>query len=507
MRHAYAGERAIKNAVISSPDSTTASTAAPGTLYLPATPGQVLNGLGVNQQGRSSYDAYKARAVFPNYVSEGVRGMIGVMHNKPPVIELPSALAPLRETASVHGEGLELLLRRINEAQLVSGRIGLLLDLPDSGNPILPYIATYDAETIINWDTGYVDEPTLQALNMLVLDESGYERVDYFEWKLVQRYRVLMLGDPFAEESEQSGVSYRQGVFEATTFSVEGMIEPVIRGQALEQIPFVFINSTDLLPTPLNPPLLELANLCLAIYRGEADYRQSLFLHGQDTFTVIGGKEDEQYALGCGAALNIPLGGDAKFVGVNSAGLPEQRSCLENDRKRAAEIGAQLLDTTSRVKESAEALRVRVAAQTATLNQIALAGAMGLEMTLKTAARWVGADENAVSVTPNTEFAEMGLIAADILALMQAKAAGAPLSDETIHDIIREAGFTELEFAEEVAKIKEEQAQNQDPVQQINLERSKLALAADKQRLSGNPDGIAQRIMDEKLKLQNPPVS
>jgi hypothetical protein len=180
MRHTHGGERMVKDA---------------GFTYLPATPGQRRDGLEKGQKGRDSYDAYKLRAVFPGYVTEAVKSLIGIMHHNPPTIELPVAMEPLREKGTVSGESLELLLRRINEQQLIAGRVGLLADLQKGAQ--LPYIATYDAETVINWDNGQVDDPTLQSLNMVVLDESEFVRVNYFEWQLLnQAWCVLMLGNP-----------------------------------------------------------------------------------------------------------------------------------------------------------------------------------------------------------------------------------------------------------------------------------------------------------------------
>lgn len=441
MRHVHAGERAVKDAELT---------------YLPATPGHRLDGMAVGAEGRASYDAYKTRAIFPGYVTEAVKSLIGIMHHNPPTIELPVVMEPLRDKGTVNGESLELLLRRINEQQLIAGRVGILADLQD-GSP-LPYIATYEAETIINWDNGQIDDPTLQSLNLVVLDESEYERVNVFEWVQKTKHRVLILGE--VETNEESGV-YQQALFEGAEvdFNPDAMIEPEIRANKLEQIPFVFINSTDLLPDPLKPPLLELGNLCLAIYRGEADYRQNLYLQAQDTFVIIGGNDDKTYRLGAGAAINLPLNGDAKFVGVNSSGLPEQRQSLENDKARAAQLSGQLIDTTSRAKESGEALRIRVAAQTASLPRIAMAGAEGLQTLLRIIAVWVGADPDEVVVTPNLDFAEIGLTIADILQLTQAKAAGAPITDEDLHAILVENDLSQTDYATAVAKLTEEKRQ------------------------------------------------
>lgn len=443
LRDCHKGEDAIKDK---------------GVQYLPPTPGHLIDGMNPGDRGYKNYQAYKMRALFPSYVEEAVNEMVGAMHQKPPIIELPPALQPLIDRATLNGESLNLLLRRINEAQLITGRIGLMLDLPEgkSSAPVIPHIATYDTETIINWDDGMRGNPPVQTLNLVVLNETEPERQTEFEWKEVQKYRVLILGQP--DENETTG-RYRQGVFrETTSFNTLEMIEPSVRGQFLEELPFVFVNATDLLPQPMNPPLLKLANLCLAIYRGEADYRMNLFMQAQDTLVVIGGDDDDEYRVGAGASINVGLGGDAKFIGVNSSGLSEQREALQNDRSVAGGMAGQLLDTTSRLKESGEALQTRVAAQTVTLHQVALTGAEGLQKILRIAAKWVGADPNAVRVTANVDFVGAKLSPAAYLQLAQAKESGLPLSSESIHARLKKDEYTVKEFEEEIKLLAEERA-------------------------------------------------
>lgn len=444
LRDGYAGERVVKDR---------------GFVYLPATPGQTLDGINRGERGRQNYEAYKTRAVYPPFIAEAVKAMVGVMHHKPPVIELPTALELLRENATADGESLEMLLRRINEAQLVTGRIGLLLDLPATPSAEVVFqVATYEAEKVINWD-----------VNLVVLDESDVERNADFEWQAVQKFRVLM-----------SDGTYRQAQFRETVqFDASALQPPTVRGQSLAQIPFVFLNASDTLPDVMNPPLLQLADLCLTIYRGEADYRQNLFMQSQDTLVVEGGEEDAEYRVGAGAVLNVPLGGDAKFIGVSSNGLPEQRQALENDYRRAAQMGAQLLDTTSRAKESGEALGIRVAAQTASLNQIALASAHALQSLLRIAAEWIGANPDEVVITPNLDFTDAGMSASEFLQLTQAKAAGFPLSDESLHALAVENELTVMDFANELALVEAEK--------QKALELARQKFAAQPQRPPDEP--------------------
>lgn len=443
-RDCYEGEREVK---------------LKGTEYLPATSGQIADGItDVNSVGYQSYNAYKTRAAFPDFMSLAVETAIGIMWSKPPVIELPKAMEPMLEKATTKGEGLMQLLRRINEQQLVTGRLGLLADLPEKPDPArpFPYIAMYVTEDIINWDEGLREQVIEDSLNLVVLDETSNERQANFEWKLVQKYRVLVLGA--TETNEEAGV-YKSGMFSGQNaiFSEEGMIIPSIRGNTLEKIPFVFINGKDIIAQPDNPPLLGLAKLIMTIYRGEADYRQSLFMQGQDTLVIIGGQQDgDQQRVGAGAQLALPIGGDAKYIGVSSTGISEQRQAIEADKKDAASKAGQLIDTSSKSKESGEALKTRIAAQTATLNQIAQSGAEGLKSILRTIAEWMGANPDEVVVTPNLEFADESMTGKDLIDFMTAKTMGAPISLQTIHNMLQDKDVTEYSFEDEVALIQDE---------------------------------------------------
>ncbi len=479
MRDTYRGERIVKKA---------------GVKYLPPTSGMIADGMrDAQQKGFQAYDAYRKRARFPDTVREAVEALLGVMHHKPATIELPEKMEFLRGDATARNESLQMLLRRINEQQLIAGRLGLLADVAEAGERAdLPYVAVYEAEDVINWDEGRSDGIEVQNLNFTSIDETEVERIADFEWEEQRKYRVLLLTrdesdeaavaaaqgtgargtgaggtgeEPVANLPEGEGV-YRMGVFREnnTTFTPTRMITPKIKGNTLSKIPFVFVNTKDVVPEPDDPPLLGLSNLSLAIYRGEADYRQALFMQGQDTLVVIGGPSDEEHRVGAGASINLPVQGDAKYIGVDSQGLSEMRQALENDYDRAGQKGGQLLDNVGGDKESGEALRVRVAAKTATLNQVAQTGGFGLESILKTIAVWLRADPDQVVVMPNTDFADDRMSGKQLTELMTAKQLGAPLSLESIHLQMQEQGITDLKFEEELKKIEDEKALGLAPI-------------------------------------------
>lgn len=466
MRDTYRGERIVKKA---------------GRTYLPATAGMLQDGMGSEQPGLKAYEAYRMRARFPDSVRDAVEALLGVMHRKPATIELPAAMEPMRLKATARNESLQALLRRINEEQLKLGRAGLLADVAESID--MPYISIYNAETIINWDEGRSDGIEIQNLNLVSLNETEDERISDFEWEEKQKFRIMLLTRNESDEATIDAVQgtggslsgdsnepvlnlpqgeglYQMGVFRDTdtSFDPDQLITPKIRGRTLSKIPFVFVNSKDVVPEPDDPPLLGLSNLSLAIYRGEADYRQSLFMQGQDTLVVIGEPDsDKSYRVGAGATINLPtVQSDAKFIGVDSQGLPEQRTSLENDYTRAGEKGGQLLDNVSSGQASGESLRVRVSAKTATLNQVAITGAFALENILKIIAEWIGANPDEVVVIPNLDFTDDQMSGKQLTELMAGKTLGAPLSLESIHERMQERSMTSKTFEEELAQIENE---------------------------------------------------
>ena len=365
--------------------------------YLPATSGMKNDGMTTKQPGYLAYNAYLCRAVFPDLVGTALKGLIGIIHRKPATIELPPQLEEMEKNATIHGESLQALLRKITTHQLLKGRFGLLVEAPDGvpAGEALPFIVTYTAESMINWDTG-VREQGKQQLEIVVLDETELERVDQFNWEAKKKHRILMrASEQFAEE-DQSGVS--EGVYivgtlreeDGTEISAVQFMAPEIAGNQLERIPFVFVNSGDLIPDPDDPPLLGLGTLSMTIFRGEADYRQALFLQGQETLVIIGANppavEGEDIKVGAGAEINLPVGGDAKYVGVSADGLDQMRKALENDKETAISLGAQILDTIGSNAESGEAFRIRVSAKTTSIVDIVKTGAAALEQALKIAA-------------------------------------------------------------------------------------------------------------------------
>ena len=435
-----------------------------GHRYLPPTAGMQLDGMCQGELGWCNYQAYLNRALFYGYYNEGVDLALGMLWNKPPVIEgLKGTPLEYLETRATHeGESLERLLYRINEAQISTGRIGIMADLKageNVGQP-RPYISLYSALTITNWDAGFTGELAQETLNMVVLDESGPRRQaeNIFSWEDYNQYRVLMLGA--AGTNEQSGV-YQQGVFGtdegAPDFDPSKMFTPNILGRPLNEIPFVFIHANSTTSCPQDPPMLSLADLVLHLYRLQADY--SAELHGQTSATLVtkGMVRDPKEAkkpIRIGVGGHVDLGSskeaEAYFLELSGKGLPEMRSAVADAKQLARERSGEIVDQSSRGRESGNSLEQRISVRTATLHSIAQHGAEGLQKLLKIMARWMGMSDGqvaAIKVKANTVFSKSKISGVDFKALTEASLLGGvviPLS--AMHNWLIANGFTDQTF-------------------------------------------------------------
>lgn len=444
MEDTYAGERAVKQR---------------GLAYLPSTAGQRDRGMASStDEGWLQYAAYRERAIYHDIINEAVQAMVGIMHRKPASIKVPKKLEDMLKRCTPDGEDVQSLLRRINEQQLVKARIGLLLEVPD-GRPVnetTPFIVTYPAANVVNWDVGVTTEQGTRRIELVALDESEYERTGMFNWTWVNKCRLLLSGVEMLEadpsQEARSGyvvASLRDGRYEPTAADFEA---PSVGGRTLAQVSFTFVNANDIAPEPEAPPLIGMSNLALAIYRGEADYRHTLFMQGQETLVTKGLKDDQNPKIGAGAHIRLPAdpGADAKFIGISAQGLAEQRQAIEGLLKKAAERGTKLLDfDEGGSAASGESLRIRVASRTTTLVSIAKTSAEGLKQQLRYAAEWVGADPDEVEVDANTDFADQSLTGRELLEWTQAKMMGAPISRRTIHTMMRKRDATDFDTMEE----------------------------------------------------------
>jgi hypothetical protein len=342
-----------------------------GTVYL-----QEPTGFSVlpNDARARAYDGYKERASFPEFLAPSVAAMIGVIHGKEIIPEIPDALSFLWENADGDGLPLEAFHRRITRELLTIGGYVILADAPEDGGD--PYLTGFSRDRLINWDTDW-----------FVLDESRPRR-DGFVWKQLEQYRLLEMD---------------AGAFSPWLYDEEGnRSEVIVRargGGALTRIPIAVGNALDLSPRVEPPPLIGVARAALSIYRKTADQEQALYMGANPTLVAIDGPAPEVVGAGVvhemyGAPGTKP---DLKYVEANNSGLKDRRIEIDAYREQAVMAGARLFESAV-AGESGEARRLRFNSEQATLMSIAQSSCLLLERALKNAAMIAGVPEDDIVV-------------------------------------------------------------------------------------------------------------
>ncbi|XWN29743.1 MAG: DUF4055 domain-containing protein [Devosia sp.] len=439
MRDTLKGERAIKHSIKSLD-------------YLPKPDGmrtlEESSSEAERKLGVSMYASYKQRAQFPDFVAPAVHEMLGTMHRVEATIELPPQLESLIDNATLDGATLRSFHKRITRELLTVGRFGVYCDWRELNGDVVPYLAGYVAESIINWS---------EDSTFYVLVENELRR-DGFEWDEVRRWRAL-------ESDEETGATTVRIFedFEGEIIEVDSDVAPADRrGRPIDFMPITVATATDITNEPASPPLIGMARAALAIYRLDADYRHQLFWTGQETLVISGIPDAEgdasnlPTAVGSGVMLVLPVDARAEYVSPSGTGIEAHRLAKMDEFDRAREIQALTYETSSSGAESGESRRVRMRQRTVRLVDVALTSAEVLQRSLRSLARWSNLKEDGIVVIPSLDFIDSKLEAQEIDALLRAWQVGG-ISRQTLYHRLQEGEIArqDVTFEEELADIVE----------------------------------------------------
>ena len=222
----------------------------------------------------------------------------------------------------------------------------------------------------------------------------------------------------------------------------------MFKGKKSKEIPFVFINATNISASPELPILNSVTEKSLAIYRGEADYRQALFMQGQETpwFRGASPEEAKEFLLGSnGCIASTSDNFEAGFMGVNGNGLGEMKEGLSNLHELAVMEGSKLLNAGA--NESGEALKERNDSATISLSTIASACESGLASMMQILARWGGINGD-IEISMNKDFSSASMDWTQALAAINGYNSGLPVTREDIHRAMVDGGLVGSEWSE-----------------------------------------------------------
>lgn len=391
----------------------------------------------LTEQDANAYNAYKTRATYYNATGRTISGLHGMLFRKPPVIDAPTNAQPIIDDIDLNGNSLIDFSSAIAHELLEVGRIGVLVEYPQSDTVGLtvaqvtalnlrPYLTVYDAENVINWKTSRINNK--HALIQVVLQEVRTTDKNEFEQTTEPQYRVLDLFE---------GV-YRQRVFIINQRGDDELIGetfPKMNGAAITEIPFIFINATNLCDEIEEPPLLDLVNVNLAHYRVTADYEHGCHFTGLPTPIVTGYSNDggDKLYIGSGSAWIFPdPNAKAFYLEFTGQGLASLENNLNRKEQQMAVLGARMLSSDKKAAEAAETAAIHRAGENSVLATMSQNLSSGINKALAILSKWanVGSD---ITIEINRDFNAVPMDALQLTALVSAWQQGA-ISDKTLFD-------------------------------------------------------------------------
>lgn len=362
------------------------------------------------------YESYCERAQYPEWVKDGLRVMMGLVAKTQPQIELPSALAGMEERATSDGFGLEQLFVRVVRQVVSHGRAPLVVNVDDNGQP---YITMYRPINAINWKESVCDSGRTDLTLAVFREFRDKENADIYSHETEQVYRVYQLKDGVcvSKVEKEDGELVSDEVVLGRYFNNE-------LTSGLDFLPIVYCGSTDNAPDVDEVPLLTMAKAALKYYQLSADYYQSLHYTSHPQPWVSGLDSDAELTLtGPSAAWNLGHDGSCGYLEFQGHGIEAVRKAMQEQKGASLEAGARVMDVSAGA-ESGEARKARQNDQHATLHTIVVTVAEAIEQCLRYAAKWLGADESAVSFTVEPDFSAAVVDPQMVMMLRDAALAG-----------------------------------------------------------------------------------
>ena len=485
-RDCVAGESAIRGKIVT---------------YLPPPPGMATTSEFLATGKRTvndRYHFYASFADFPEIVSPTLNGIQGLIHEKPPEFILPASMEYLREAATPDGESLEELWERITQEILVTGRIVLLGEVVNDRLLLCPY----PTESLINWRLDPIilgGRSSLVVLREVNLVQDGSDEFKHAE---LVTYRVLRMIE--GAYTVQIYVKDSEGKLTIVA-SEEGepFITPILFGRVFDRIPIMVLNALNTGFEYGSIPMLPMAKRARTIFRKSADYNRSLYIKGDPQCIIFGiDKDDAPTEIGGGAVWVFDNAeANAKYLDIDGQGIPLMRQSINDEFDRFADEIGMLFEGVTSGYESGEALRRRQAMRQVTVKSLVINAAEGLEAALRMLGRFMNVEPGDIRVNPNLDFTEAPILGQELREFITAKKMGVPISNKTLHELLRRRQITSLTFEEEMELLNNEalladmrfsEQQNTATIAQLRALADQMEASADKLRAetgeSDNPD-------------------
>lgn len=417
--------------------------------YLPPLPSE--------RENEALYQVRLNLAHFENAFRPLIDGIVGIMQKNPAKVrfgaaspyESPAEVRDLDVYGNAYGDGLSGLKWRLNHAQALFGRYGLLLDVQNDP-------ATHRAALIIR---EYPPEKILdgQQGQWYLLDESTccFDQSDK-QWKQRTQWRVLALDAagkyyscPITGERREVERKWKDFSLD---FPTHQAVYPAFKGKIIDFIPMTVCNAKTIgIDHWELPPYYDAAVTVIDAYRTDSFYRKAIANHATPTLVIKNG------TTGTGPdGKPIPprMGGvifttssdahpaDISILETTGTGLNALLDAKEDILGGLKRVSIQALLDGAGANSSGEAIQLRMLTGTASIAEIDQAGGKAIEEQLCFAACWAGADRDQagerISYEIDSSYAKSDFTLGEIVDLMNVNATRGLLSPKAEYELLRQ---------------------------------------------------------------------
>jgi len=400
------------------------------------------------QEEQDQYYNRVQKAIYTNYTGRTREGLKGAIFRLPPRIELPPDMDFMLENADGSGQSLVQVAKLAADEVMETGRFGLLADYPMVDESLTieqvrsmqlqPHIATYTAESIINWHVHVINGR--RQLGMIVLKENAPVHYDEFTWDYVDRYRVLRLKD---------NKEYTQQLYDESCDPITEEI--TIRGsngKPFDYIPFHFIGSRDNMPDVDEPVLYDIATVNIGHFRNSADQENNLSVHGGGTLVVSTDMSPEAFqsanpggiTVGENSGLVLSEGGKAELLQLNAASAIGAE--MTHKEQIMVQIGAKIITKTG--QRTAEEARIQATSENSMLDTLVGNMDESFSSVLADCRAFIADSEAEITFSLNSDFYADTIAPQEIMAMIQGNDAGVMPKIDIIRRLI-DAGWIQSE--------------------------------------------------------------
>ena len=385
------------------------------------------------------YNSYLNRGSWYGALQKTAAAFLGQIYRKEPVVTLTSRLLPREKNINNAGESLMTFTKVATLDTLTKGRYGLLIDVDsdtdDRTRLKIPFMAGYNAESIINWRHRIING--VRTVDQIILRESmEFPSADGFGSVFRPRYRVLEL-----DAEGYYMVRFISPRSDGTLGQDGDAIRPLLKigGEPIRYIPFVFVGPRNQSADPDQPPMLAMAEANVAHWRFSVDLNAGRHKTAFPVPWIQGVDSDAEHKFVISESIIwlLPAGASAQYLEFKGDGLMSLERAVDQAERYMAKLGAQMLEDKKRVTETAEALQTRSSGETASLADIAISCSEAYTRALQIMAELVDEDPDKVQCTLNTDFEAGGMSSQDLLGLVTARKEGLMTREDYAWNLMR----------------------------------------------------------------------